>query len=109
MYTLRKVMLVLLRIILICLAVFSVFLTARLVIVFFGTALEENPLSRLALGLGRVVTIRFLNQPDIQTPYGGYFELNTCFTLLFYLLLEPVGERIRRAVENWSPKRVARS
>ena len=108
MYTLRKVLLVLIRIALICFAVFSVFLTARLVLVFFGTTLEEIPMSKLVLGLGRVVTIKFLNQPDIQTPYGGFFEVNTCFTLLFYLFLAPVGERVRRAIENWSPKRVAR-
>ncbi len=108
MRTFRNLLLIFLQITKFCLAIFSVLLTARLVLVFFGPILKQFPFYLLILNLARMVTISFLKVKDIKTPYGGFFEMNTLFTLLFFLFLEPLVERWRRITENWQPKRIVR-
>ncbi len=107
MTTIRQILLVFLRILLGILAFFAVILTARLVIVYFGPNLKFFPFRLLILSLGESVTINFTKDALIKTPYKGFFDLNTLFTLLFYLLLEPIIEKIRRSVEAWHPIRKA--
>lgn len=108
MYQLRSFLLVFLRVLLVVLAVFSVVLTARLIIIFFGVYLKTFPLRLLILNLAKGVTISFVEGGRIKTPYKeGFFELNTVFTLLLFLLLEPALERVRRSVLGWHPARKA--
>lgn len=107
MLAIRQLVLVFLKIVLAMLVFFSVVLTAHLVIVYFGPSLKFFPFRLLIKSLAESVTINFVKQAQIKTPYGGSFDLNALFTLLFYLLLEPVVERLRRSVEAWHPIRKA--
>jgi hypothetical protein len=86
------------RVLMVLLAIFSVVLAARLVLVFFGANLETFPLRSFILSFARSVTITFVSKGEFKTPYQGVFELNTVFTLLLFLLLEPALEKIRRVV-----------
>lgn len=94
----RRVIDAAIRVLMVFLAVFSVVLAARLVLVFFGTNLEMFPLRPFILSFAKSVTITFVSKGEFKTPYQGVFELNTVFTLLLFLLLEPVLEKVRRVV-----------
>lgn len=107
MLAIRQFILVSLKILLGVLAFFAVVLTAHIVIVYFGPSLKFFPFRLLIKSLAESVKIDFTRQAKIKTPYGGYFDMNALFTLLFYLLLEPVVEKIRRSVEAWYPIRRA--
>jgi hypothetical protein len=107
MLAIRQLILVFLKMLLAILAFFAVILTAHLVIVYFGPNLKFFPFRLLIKSLAESVTINFTRQSRVKTPYSGYFDLNTLFTLLFYLLLEPVVEKLRRSVEAWHPIRKA--
>ncbi len=103
----RQLLVVFLKIILGVLAFFAVVLTAHIVIVYFGPNLKFFPFRLLIKSLAESVTIDFTKQAKIKTPYNGYFDMNALFTLLFYLLLEPIIEKIRRSIEAWHPIRKA--
>ena len=97
----RQVIEALIRVLMVALAIFSIVLTARLVIVFFGPYLQTFPLRDFILSFAKSVTITFVEKGSFGTPYKGTFELNTVFTLLLFLLLEPVLEKLRRLVEGF--------
>lgn len=107
MLAIRQVLIVFLRLLLGMLAFFAVVLTAHIVIVYFGPNLKFFPFRLLIKSLAESVTINFTRHGRIKTPYNGYFDMNALFTLLFYLLLEPAIEKIRRSVEAWHPIRKA--
>ncbi len=108
MVAIRKFIIIFLKILLGILAFFSVILTAHILIVYFGPSLRFFPFRLLINTLAESVKIDFTKQAKIKTPYEGYFDMNSLFTLLFYLLLEPIIEKIRRSVEAWHPIRRAR-
>lgn len=105
MDTLRNLSIFLLRALLFIFAIISLLLTARIVIKFFGPSLKDIPLASTINAIAKGVAIDFPKIGDIKTPYEGTFELDTVFSLLFFLFLEAIFGATRRFLETTREKK----